>query len=287
MDVNTIDWNEAWKKPDGDEGKKLGFISCGKRWNDQERCRRFNVAMKEDNWASSRERIRAMNIQPTSLILDVGAGPGTLAIPLSRISAHVTAVEPSPGMLECLYENIREEHISNISIVPKNWEDVSITEDLTAPYDVVVASYSLGFPDLREGLLKMHEVSRSYVYIFWFADMMSPWQRNYTEIWEQLYGIPCPSGTKPNIIFNLLQQMGIYANVEVTKEENVHRYASIDEAVRDQKEGLNLTTPEQESVLREYLTSKLQYENGKYVNREMSHRAKIWWKKDEYIFLHS
>ena len=32
IDVNTIDWNEAWKKPEGEEGKNKGFICCGRRW---------------------------------------------------------------------------------------------------------------------------------------------------------------------------------------------------------------------------------------------------------------
>lgn len=280
IDVNNIDWNEAWKRPDGEEGIKQGFIGCGRRWTDPVRCKRFNEAMKEGNWTASRERIAAMDITPLSRILDVGAGPGTLAIPLSKIAAHVTAVEPSGGMLECLMENIKEEGISNITVVPKKWEDVNIAKDLCMPYDVVIGSYSLGFPDLREGLKKMDEVSSKYVYIFWFADMVSPWQKNYSEIWEKLYGVPCSKSRKPNIIFNLLNQMGIYSNVEVTVEESVHRFPSIDEAVMDQKEGLNLTTVEQEEILRNYLASKLQYEYGSYVMREKSHRAKIWWKKE-------
>ena len=280
IDVNNIDWNEAWKKPEGEEGKKGGVINCGRRWTDPDRCRRFSDAMKEDDWAASGPRIRSMDIRPEYRILDVGAGPGTLAIPLARIAAHVTAVEPSEGMLACLHENIREEGLSNITVVPKGWEDVDIKADLNPPYDVVLASYSLGFPDLREGLLKMDAVASTYVYIFWFADMMSPWQRNYGEIWEQLYGVPRPSGRKPNIVFNLLLQMGIYANVEVTKEESVHKYPSFEDALADQKEGLNLTTPEQEAVLRKFLQTRLKVEDGKYVHREMSHRAKIWWKKE-------
>ncbi|NLV27113.1 MAG: class I SAM-dependent methyltransferase [Methanomicrobiales archaeon] len=281
VDVNAIDWNEAWKKPDKEEGKKAGFISCGRRWNDPARCRRFSDAMKEDDWAGSMSRIHSMDIHPHSRVLDVGAGPGSLAIPLAKTVAHVTAVEPSKGMVTCLRENIAEAGIFNITFVPKKWEDVDINSDLDTPYDIVVASYSLGFPDLQDGLKKMNEASSKYVYIFWFADMRSPWQRNYSEIWEELYGVPVPTGKKPNIVFNLLNQMGIFANIEVTKEESVHKYATFDDAVADQKEGLNLKTEKQEQVLRKYLEKKLKREDGKFVHREISHRAKIWWEKEK------
>jgi SAM-dependent methyltransferase len=287
IDVNLIDWNEAWKKPEGDESKIPGTPSnCGRRWNDPNRCKRFNDAVKENNWAASAQRIQAMDIVPSSRILDVGAGPGTLAIPLAGIAAHITAVEPSKGMLDCLFENIRESGIRNIMVVPKKWEEVDIRNDLNPPYDIVFASYSLGFSDLREALMKMDAVSSKYVYIFWFADMRSPWQRNYSEIWEKLFGVPAPSATKPNIIFNLLQQMGIYANVEVTKEESVHTYGDFEEAVADQKEGLNLTTPLQDRILREFLNTRLKREDGSWVHRETSHRVKIWWKKEFYSALH-
>ena len=279
--VNEIDWNEAWKKPDNTEGQKQGFISCGRRWKDPDRCRRFNASMKKDDWAASEGRIQAMDIQPTSRILDVGAGPGTLTIPMAGIARHVTAVEPSEGMLACLHDNIIEKGYDNITVVPKKWENVDISTDLSAPFDIVVASYSLGFPDLREGLQKMNDASGRYVYIFWFADMMSPWQRRYAGIWEELFGIPLPPGRKPNIIFNLLHQMGIFANVEITKEESIQHYMSIEEAIADQREGLNLTTPDQDEVLKQFLLSKLQYEDGIFKLRDNSYRAKIWWRKEE------
>jgi ubiquinone/menaquinone biosynthesis C-methylase UbiE len=281
MDISAIDWNEAWNDHGPTERGTEEVITCLDRWSDLERCKKFDRMAKKDNWKASWERIRAMDITPESRVLDIGSGPGTLAVPLSGMVRHVTAVEPSPGMAACLDENIRSSGIGNISVVRKKWEDVSLSDDLSPPYDVVVASYSLGVPDLRDALLKMDRASGKYVYIFWFADMQSPWRQNYREIWEDLYGVPCNGARKPNIIYNLLTQLGIYANVMVTKEERIARFASIDEAVADQSEGLRLKTDEQKSVLREFLTRKLEVEDGSHVLRATSRQARIWWEKED------
>ena len=91
-----------------------------------------------------------MNITHESRVLDIGAGPGTLAVPLSGVVQHVTAIEPAQGMVDCLQENIRISGIKNITVLTETWEDVDISKDINPPFDVVVASYSLGFPDLRK-----------------------------------------------------------------------------------------------------------------------------------------
>ena len=145
---------------------------------------------------------------------------------------------------------------------------------------MVVASYSLGVPDLKVALLKMNDASGKFVYIFWFADMQSPWRRNYAEIWEQLFSTPRREKRTPNIIFNLLNQIGIYASVEVSKEEHVTRFSSVEEAVVDQSAGLKLKTEEQLSILRDFLARKLQHEDGQFVLKGRSYQAKIWWKKE-------
>jgi len=279
-DISEIDWNEAWKNPGPQRRSKGEFVTCLERWSEPERCQKFDRMAKADNWKASWERIRAMNITSESRVLDIGAGPGTLAVPLSGIVRHVTAVEPAPGMADCLRENIRQSGIRNIDLLLKNWEDVNISTDLECPFDVVVASYSLGFSDLKEALLKMNAASCKYVYIFWFADMQSPWRHNYGAIWEQLFGVPQRETRRPNIIFNLLNQIGIYANVEVTKEEHITGFSSIEEAVADQCAGLKLKTAEQEAILHDFLMRKLQPENGGYVLKGFSYRAKIWWEKE-------
>jgi len=280
IDLSTIDWNQAWKEIEQEKKAKNEFASCTERWKDRERCRKFNRKIQEDDWKRARERILGMRITPLSRVLDIGAGPGTLAIPLSGMVRHVTAVEPSFGMLECLHENMKEREITNISTLQKKWEDVDPATDLDTPYDVVVASYSLGVLDLRAALEKMDAVSAKYAYIFWFAHLMSPRFQHYHAIWEDLFGVPPSPRHTPNVIFNLLNQMGIYANVEISRTENITRFSTLENAVVDQREALNLTDERQVSVLTRYLEKFLLRENGEYLLKSKSYQAKIWWEKE-------
>ncbi|MDD5142787.1 class I SAM-dependent methyltransferase [Methanoregula sp.] len=279
-DIDAIDWNDAWKTLDLKKRAEDALANCTDRWNDTERCRKFNRRAQENNWEHGRERIQMMRITPTDRVLDIGAGPGTLAIPLAVMVRHVTAVEPSSGMLECLHGNIAEQRITNITTLQKKWEDVDPATDLDLPYDVVVASYSLGVYDLRAALKKMDAVSSKYAYIFWFADMQSPRLQNYCPIWEDLFGVPPKTRHTPNIIFNLLGQMGIYANVEITRTDHASRFSSVDEAVADQQYDLGLTEERQADVLRRFLEKTLERQNGHLILKRKSYQAKIWWEKE-------
>ncbi len=280
QDVSTIDWNEVWKEREREKRSQDECTSCADRWLDPERCRKFDRMVKEDNWRDAWERISTMKITPDSIVLDIGAGPGTLAIPLSGMVRHVTAVEPSAGMLECLHENIRERNIHNITTIQKKWEEVNPDTDLDPPYDVVFASYSLGVMDLQAALEKMNAVSGKYVYIFWFADLVSPRHRQYLEIWEELFGEHPALNRTPNIIFNLLYQMGISANVEISRTNRTIKFSSLEEAVEDQRDVLHLKDEGQIIILKKYLQKKLRYENGQYFMEMQASQAKIWWEKE-------
>jgi ubiquinone/menaquinone biosynthesis C-methylase UbiE len=279
-DIDSIDWNEAWKALDRRKRAEDRLANCTDRWNDPERCRKYNRRVKEENWKHAWERIHAMRISPSYRVLDIGAGPGTLAIPLAGVVRHVTAVEPSSGMLACLHGNMKERGITNIATIQKKWEEIDPAADLDPPYDIVVASYSLGVPDLWEALAKMDTVCSRYAYIFWFADMLSPRLQNYLGIWEDLFGTLPKQRRTPGIMYNLLTQMGIYANVEVTRSDHVARFSGLDEAVADQGDDLNLRNERQFLVLRRFLEHALVHEDGHLLLKRKSYQAKIWWEKD-------
>jgi len=58
-------------------------------------------------------------------------------------------------MLEVLNDDLKRHKIENIDCIQKRWEDVEIPTDLLMKYELVVASFSLGFLDLREAVSKI------------------------------------------------------------------------------------------------------------------------------------
>ncbi len=275
----TIYWDRAWRDSVAGDRNNNGDRASLDKWQDLEECRRFDRRVKEDNWKRSRGIIGKLDISPRSRVLDIGAGPGTLAIPLAQTVEHVTVVEPSDAMLQCLRDNIEATGVENIAVVRKKWEDIDLEKDLFPPYDIVISSYSLGMPDLAAALKKMDAVAGKYVYVYWFADP-SPWERNYAEVWEKMHGVPYRKKGKADIIFNALYAVGIYPNVDIYPEESVNYYDSLDRAMADQKSAYSVTDERQEAILRDFLSEKLQAENGRFVMRGRSHRARIWWKKE-------
>ncbi len=222
--------------------------------------------------------IKGLDIDRNFRVLDIGSGPGTLAIPLSPLTKEITAIEPGEGMVAILNEHVRKEGITNISCIQKSWEDVDISRDLCGQYDVVIASLSLTMHDIRAALKKMDDASRKYVYLYWFVD--SPfWEKMYDDLWEPLHGSPYYPGPKTDCLFNVLYQMGIYANVEILPLDKEYRFTSREELVAFFRRRFDVTNSEQEGVLVEYLTPLVREDGPDFVLSGDSTFAKIWWKK--------
>ena len=62
-------------------------------------------------------------VRPEHAVMDVGAGAGRLAVPLSRNCRSVTAVEPSEAMRGRLAEMAEVWEVSNLRVIPERWED--------------------------------------------------------------------------------------------------------------------------------------------------------------------
>lgn len=220
--------------------------------------------------------ISGLQVAPSLRVLDIGAGPGSIAVPLSSQVAEVTAVEPSPAMRQVLEETVREQGITNISVVGKPWEEVEIG-DLAPPYDRVFASFSLGMADLKDAVEKMNAVCSGTVSLFHFAGLPY-WEQMMTEIWPALHGVRYLPGPKIDVAFNLLYSMGIYPDLAVSPHVHILAFTGIDDACESLKGRFLIETPEQEKIFREYLETKLVPEAGKLVLRTPVHRARLSWQ---------
>lgn len=275
--LKDIDWNDVWKAQMRLSHESSPGRDCARIWESRESAERF-WRMSEENKDRVDKTIWETDITPESRVLDIGAGPGTLAIPFAKMVAHVTAVEPAEGMVSILKEKMAEHGVGNISVVQKRWEDVDLRADLESPYDIVIASFSLGMHDIRSAIQEMVDASSKYVYLYHFAGETS-WDRQWRDLWPKLHGKEYYPGPKGDVLYNVLYQMGIYPDVRTFRLRHNQRYSSLQEAVESLSPQAQIRSPEQEAVLRDYLSRTLKEENGSLIMPASSIRVKMWWKK--------
>lgn len=276
MDNKEIDWNLIWKNLYTENLNCRGTNDCASIWASKEKARSF-MQQSRENPDRIRHVIEGLPIHSGSRVLDIGAGPGTMAVPIAKVAAHVTAVEPSPGMISVLSEYAEEEGISNIEVIQKRWEDIDPATDLDRQYDVVVASYSLGMPDIKAAVSAMCRASSDWVYLFWFADTTN-WEQAMFDLWPHLHGKEYRRGPKADVLFNLLYSMGIYPNVETADMDHVRRFSDLEAAVEEYRDQYGIQTPEQEAILTDYLKGSLVKNGDGYTQSGMTKRVKIWWR---------
>lgn len=272
---NEIDWNAVWQKMNYENINCHSFRECASIWESKEKARKF-LNQSKNRPERIKHVIEALPVNPESRILDIGAGPGTLAVPLAGMASHVTAVEPATGMVEVMENYAKEEGVSNLSILQKRWEEVDPSKDLDGKYDIVLASYSLGMPDIKAAIKTMCEASSKWVYLFWFAGI-SNWEQAMSNLWPEIHGKEYKPWPKADILFNVLYSMGIYPNVETTQMEQVQRFPDLQAAIEEFKDHYRIGNSEQEKILSDYLNSRLKEDNGELTLSGMTNRVKIWW----------
>jgi SAM-dependent methyltransferase len=274
-----IDWNELWKaihvsSPERAEKDRDPAAVWDKR------AAAYQRATRDEKKATEQE-LAILDLRPGDTVLDVGAGTGRLAVPIARTAAHVTALDPSGGMLSILQERMTAEGRNNYSCVRMRWEDTMVGRDVE-PHDVVIAAFSLGFYDLAAALQKLDAAALRSVYLFWHA---GEWRsREEMTLYETVFGEEgATQKGYPDYIYpvNILHDAGIYPNVRIYRAIWDTTYDSVDEAVRNWVEMHN---PGQDDLtpVREYFSRVLRRnDSGKYVEAAVRPTAAVWWMKEE------
>lgn len=121
-------------------------------------------------------------IPPGSTLLDIGAGTGSFAVPLSRKTSRTVAVDPSQYQLQILMEKAKKEGLTNIIPLQKEWKDVKFAEICelnnllsdSPGFDYTLAAYSMFDENIENFLSKMIDVSRKGIFIVFRADSPDP-----------------------------------------------------------------------------------------------------------------
>jgi SAM-dependent methyltransferase len=272
------DWNEIWKARQSLHESSKHFDDPSHNWNRRENAERYDSTSRSTYDDRVMTTIKGLDINKNSRVLDIGAGPGTLAIPLASRVKEVTAIEPGEGMVQILKERMIKEGITNIRTIKKRWEDIDLAIDLDGQYDVVIASLSLTMEDIRQALQKMDAASRDSVYLFWFVDMPF-WERLYADLWKPLHGTDYHSGPKADCLFGVLYQTGIYPNVEMLPLSKEYRFITQDEMTAFFRRRFNVMNSAQERLLDDYLKPLIRTQGSEIIISGDSTFAKIWWKK--------
>jgi len=273
-----IDWNELWKA--------IHVSSPGRTRKDRDpaaiwdkRAAAYQRVTRDEHEATERD-LGFLDLRPDDTVLDMGAGTGRLAVPIAGRTAHVTALDPSGGMLGILRERMEREGQSNYSCVQMRWEDVEIGRDIE-PHDVVIAAFSLGFYDLWAALDKLDRAAKRAVYLFWHAgewrgpEEMVLYRAVFGEEGALQKGYPDYSYPA-----NILHDAGIYANVSIYPALWESTYESVDEAVQN---WVTMHDPDiqDRSPVTEFFSRVIRPDaSGRLVHSAVRPTAVVWWTKE-------
>ena len=203
-------------------------------------------------------------VTPETRVLDIGAGPGSWALPMSGICAHVTALEPSGGMIDIMSERIEKEKVNNISIVQQTWQETDLAEQgWEKAFDLVFASMTPGI-DGPDAVMKLMAASSHYCYMSAFSG--PGMNQQFAPLWEIFFDRPMPQRHMDIIYpFNLVYAMGFRPDITFSwwnKEINWDRDHTIRHIIRFFQPHMEITQ-EAEQIIADYVDTRCV--NGEYV----------------------
>ncbi|MDA8161327.1 MAG: class I SAM-dependent methyltransferase [Desulfobacteraceae bacterium] len=268
MDIKKLDWDELWKEAKLKEKRRKG----PEFWD--RRAQSFSKHASEGAYTET--FLSILNPEPSWTVLDVGSGAGTLAVPLAGKVRAITAIDFSAAMLELLQEKCKNHGIENIRTFKAAWEDSWEALGIE-PHDVAIASRSANVYDLKGAILKLDRFAKKRAYIS--APVGDgPFNRRLHEA----MGMKLPSRPDYIYVYNLLYQLGIFADVQLITLRGKRSYDSHEDAFNATKWIFDRMDGQDGQRLRQYLKDHLVPEGGRfYMSYERVIRwAVISWKKE-------
>ena len=213
-----IDWNLLRQQA---QAEKSGQGKTASDWDE----RAASFARRTGQSGYTDAFIALLDPKPDWSVLDVGSGPGTLALPLATRMRAVTCIDFSPQMIRILTERASQAGLANIKAFPISWDDDWRRLGIV-PHDLVIASRSLAVADLAFALRRLTEFAVRKVAV---TDRVGPGPRDP----DAFAAVGRPLHPGPDYIYtvNLLYQMGHLATVDFIRLAETDRYRSFDEAI--------------------------------------------------------
>ncbi|MFA5308932.1 MAG: methyltransferase domain-containing protein [Dehalococcoidales bacterium] len=279
MDFNNIDWNEMWQEESGRSHFK-DQMATKELWDRRadsftKRINRVREGEPRDKDDYISKMIDHIEVKPEWTVLDIGCGPGTLAIPLAQQAKSVTGLDISTEMIKNLMANAGKAGLDNIQPLNVSWQD-AFTGGRLEQHDVVVASRSMMAGNMKEGLASIINIARQAFYIT-FPVIHLPFD------WEVYRVIGREKKKHPPYIYilNMLFQMGVNANLEILYSKVKVQFPSVEEAMHDLQWRTDPFTPEEQTKLRTFLEKIFaeQKDSLPFTHEGKSQWALVWWRK--------
>lgn len=268
-------WQDRWRRQRLARLAVPGYASPDSFWNNKKRLSDHFIKNLNSWRKEAEERIDLMGVRDGSRVLDIGAGTGSLCVPLAARGCDVVAVEPAEAMRDALRIYAEQQRVRNITVIPKRWEDID-PEELGEPFDFVVASYSLMIADIGPALSKMQAACRGQVHLFWFLTQPYTARLNI-DLWPMVHGALFPGEPTADWLWQILYSMGIYANLAVDASCEAAYFETPEVAADDFCKRLDCTTEEQRRSVGEYCRRSLAKTELGYRVAGKALGAHIWW----------
>ena len=157
-----INWRDAWQEMRKERIGKPKVSYDNDFFN--KTAEDFSKRIKLNDYEFGRKSTAILNeiVDGDCEILEIGTGPGTLTIPLSRIVNRVVGIEFSKIQINSLKTNLREANLTNVEIIDKNWEKITHDETMDV-FDLVVCSHFLWqVEDIETFLYTMENASKGF-----------------------------------------------------------------------------------------------------------------------------
>lgn len=278
MELSTIDWNMIWKE--ASNNSPWAGLSKKDYWNKRaDKFDKMNHGVtsdsgKMDNNDYITNMLERIETSSEYTVLDIGCGPGTLAIPLAKKVKSVTGLDISSEMLKHLKNNAKKNGLNNINFINCSWDDAVVNRDVE-PHDIVIASRSLMPLDLKETLEKVVSVAKHAVYIT-LPIVHLPFD---CEAYQAI-GRDNKKHISYICAFNMLYQMGIQANTEILSSQVKVKFFSIEDAINNLQAKTDPFTDIEKTKLKEFLEQKFSEQGNSPVfeHEGFSKWALIWWR---------
>jgi len=216
--MDEIDWAERWRRVVEDRDTLASGHADSGYWDRRAASYARSTRTRVDEFLQVLEPY----LSQRRTLIDVGAGAGRHAGPLSERLEWVTAVEPSEGMRSRIPPR------DNITVIASTWEDAEV-----APADLVICSHVLyGVAQPVPFIQKMNRSARERVFVM-IRESELP--HPAASIRRQLYGEAGPRLPRFSELFMLLVQMGMAPDVDFIRYEVQNRYSDLEEAVADSR----------------------------------------------------